>query len=92
MIYLDEFLVTKSTRRRFEYCRSGENHSYEQSALNEPVSGMILAISYEKGLDYSEHFEYSVNSDKFQDYIQNLVKKYPKTKLCLFMDSLPAHK
>ena len=91
-IFLDEFLVTKSTVRRFEYCRPGENHSYQQSALSEPVEGMILAASYEKGLDYSEMFNYSVDGDRFQDYIMNLVTKYPKKKLCLFMDSLPAHK
>ena len=62
---LDEALVTKSTVRRFEYCNSGDNPSIPQSGLNEPVQGVILAISYEKGLEYSEIFDYSVTADKF---------------------------
>ena len=91
VIYLDETLVTKSTIRRFEYCNPGENPEITQTDLGEPVVGIILAVSYEKGLEYSEIFDFSVNTDKFQDYIDNLYERNRKDKLLLYMDNLGGH-
>ena len=50
-----------------------------------------MAISYEKGLEYSEIFDFSIDIPKFEDYLVSLRRKNRKDKLCLYIDNLKAH-
>jgi len=40
--------------------------------VNQPVFGLIFAISEEKGIEYYQIFEKSVNKEKFTEYLISL--------------------
>ena len=45
-------------------------------------------MSKEKGIDLMMIFEHSVNIEKFQIYLDKLRLKYPKDKICIYLDNL----
>ena len=40
--------------------------------MNQPVFALIFAISEEKGIEYYQIFEKSVNKEKFTEYLLSL--------------------
>ena len=52
---------------------------------------MLCGISKEKGVEHYRIFEFSVNVDKFLEYLIGVKNAYPNEKVCLFMDNLSAH-
>ena len=59
--------------------------------LEEPTLALLCGISKEKGVEHHRVFEFSVNVDKFIEYIDFLRETNRDEKICLFMDNLSAH-
>ena len=59
--------------------------------LDEPVLSLLAGISKEKGIDHFQIFDFSVNIDKFIEYLGNLRAANPDTKIAIFCDNLSAH-
>ena len=59
--------------------------------LEEPTLALLCGISKEKGVEHHRVFEFSVNVDKFIEYIDFLRETNRGEKICLFMDNLSAH-
>ena len=59
--------------------------------LEEPTLALLAGISKEKGVEHYRVFEFSVNVDKFIEYIDFLRATNRDEKICLFMDNLSAH-
>ena len=59
--------------------------------LEEPTLALLCGISKEKGVEHYRVFQFSVNVDKFIEYIDFLRETNRGEKICLFMDNLSAH-
>ena len=59
--------------------------------LEEPTLVLLCGISKEKGVEHHRVFQFSVNVDKFIEYIDFLRETNRGEKICLFMDNLSAH-
>ena len=59
--------------------------------LDEPVLSLLAGISKEKGVDLFKVYDFSVNIDKFIEYVRELRAVNPDTKIAIFMDNLSAH-
>ena len=59
--------------------------------LEEPTLALLAGISKEKGVEHHRVFQFSVNVDKFIEYIDFLRETNRGEKICLFMDNLSAH-
>ena len=59
--------------------------------LEEPTLALLAGISKEKGVEHFQVFEFSVNVDRFIDYLTKLREANPDDKIALFMDNLSAH-
>ena len=59
--------------------------------LEEPTLALLCGISKEKGVEHHRVFQFSVNVDKFIEYIDFLRETNRGEKICLFMDNLSAH-
>ena len=59
--------------------------------LEEPTLALLCGISKEKGVEHHRVFQFSVNVDKFIEYIDFLRETNRDEKICLFMDNLSAH-
>ena len=53
---------------------------------------MIAAISYEKGQEYCEIYDKSIDIVKFMRYIRNLRSKNKGDKIFLYIDNLNIHR
>ena len=59
--------------------------------LEEPTLALLAGISKEKGIEHFQVFEFSVNVDRFIEYLTKLREANPEDKIALFMDNLSAH-
>ena len=53
---------------------------------------LIFAISEEKGVEYYQVFEKSVDQNKFSEYLLNLRRSTQFEKIAIFLDNLMVHK
>jgi len=56
------------------------------------VYALILSISYERGLEFYQVFDKSVNAAKFKQFLLNLRQANQFSRIALFMDNLQVHK
>ena len=75
-----------------EYTVKGENMPADLAHLNEPTIAVLSAISKEKGQEHYRLYDYSVNTQKFKEYLNELREQNGKDNIALFMDNLAAHK
>ena len=68
------------------------NIAVPQKLVTQPCFALILAISEEDGLEYSQIFEKSVDHIKFIEYLEKLRARNPFQRLAIFMDNLRVHK
>ena len=92
MIYLDETMFTRKTTTKTEWARHKENMTVDQARLDEPTLALLLGISKEKGVEFYQIFEFSVNTEKYAEWLAGLKQVTGEDKVCLFMDNLGAHK
>ena len=92
IVYLDETMITRKTVADAEWSRPKENMAVDVAKLEEPTLALLSGISREKGIEYYQIFEFSVNVEKFIEYITTLRAANGQDKICLFMDNLSAHK
>ena len=91
-IYIDETMFTRQTCQETEWARPKENMAIDLAKLDEPTLAVLSGVSKEKGQEYYQIFDFSVNVEKFIEYITTLRKVNGTDKICLFMDNLSAHK
>ena len=53
---------------------------------------MLMSISKENGLEHFQIYNFSVNSERFVDWLGELRVKTGDDKVALFMDNLSAHR
>ena len=52
---------------------------------------MLAGISKEKGVEHFQIFNFSVNTERFIDYLQGLRSANENDQICIFMDNLGVH-
>ena len=62
---MDETLFKTKTMNKREYCRQGENIELSQQTLSHPAKALLMAISFEGGVEPWQIFDKSVNMEKF---------------------------
>ena len=90
-VYIDETMFTRKTVPLTEWTRRKENVTLDQAQLNEPTLALLCGISKENGLEHFQIFNFSVNVERFIDYLQGLRSANENDKICLFLDNLSAH-
>ena len=91
IIYIDETMTTRKTVPDTEWARKKENMAVDLEKLDEPTLAVLCGISKEKGLEHHRIFEFSVNVDRFIEYLAGVKEAHPEEKICIFMDNLSAH-
>ena len=91
LVYIDETCFTRKTVVDTEWMRPKENIAVDVAMLEEPTLALLCGISKEKGVDHHRVFEFSVNVDKFIEYLDGLRAANGEDKICIFMDNLSAH-
>ena len=66
--------------------------SVDLAKLDEPTLALLAGISKEKGVEHCQVFEFSVNTERFIEYLDNLRQANPDVKIALFLDNLSAHR
>ena len=84
-------MFTRKAIRHEEWCLPKDNFKLPLSRLDEPALAMLAGISKERGREHFKVFDFSVNVDKFKEYIAELRTDNPGAKICIFMDNLSAH-
>ena len=82
-------MFTRKTVQDTEWARPKENMSIDVAKLEEPTLALLSGISREKGIEYYKIFDFSVNVDKFIEYITTLRAANGQDKICLFMHLKP---
>ena len=90
-MYLDETCFTRKTVADAEWSRPKENMAVDVKHLEEPTLALLCGVSKEKGVEHFRVFEFSVNIEKFIEYLDGLREANGEAKICLFMDNLSAH-
>ena len=84
-------MFTRKTVRDEEWSLPKENFHLPTSRLDEPTLAMLPGISKERGQEHFKVFDFSVNIDKFKEYLVELRAANKEDKICLFMDNLSTH-
>ena len=92
LVYIDETMFTRKTCPTAEWARPKENMAVDLDKLEEPTLAVLCGISKESGLEHYQIFDFSVNVDKFIEYLDKLKELNGDTRICIFMDNLSAHK
>ena len=69
IIYIDETMTTRKTVPDAEWARKKENMAVDLEKLDEPTLALLCGISKEKVLEHHRIFEFSVNVDRFIEYL-----------------------
>ena len=69
IVYIDETMFTRKTVPQMAWARKNENVRIDQEKLQEPTLALLAGISKEKGVEHFQIFEYSVNTERFIDYL-----------------------
>lgn len=91
VIYIDEMCVTRTVIPTHEFSRKHEPLHIDIRQFSKTTLAVIAGISETKGVDIVQCFDRSVNTDKFEDFLQMLRWKYPFDRIALFMDRLSVH-
>ena len=91
IVYVDETSVTRKTVPQLLWARKNENLRLDQEKLQEPSLALLAGISKEKGVEHNQIFNYSVNIERFIDYLQGLRSANEGEQICIFMDNLGVH-
>ena len=91
LVYIDETCFTRKTVVDAEWALPKENLAVDVAMLEEPTLALLCGISKEKGVDHHRVFEFSVNVDRFIEYLDGLRAANGEEKICIFMDNLSAH-
>ena len=91
IIYIDETMTTRKTVPDTEWARKNENMAVDLEKLDEPTLAVLCGISKEKGIEHHRIFEFSVNVDRFIEYLSGVKEANGDEKICIFMDNLSAH-
>ena len=59
--------------------------------LEEPTYAVLAGISRENGRELFQIYEFSVNVDRFLEYLAKLREANPDDKIAIFMDNLSVH-
>jgi len=89
VVYIDETMFTRKTVA--EWSRPKENMAVDVKLLDEPTLALLCGISKEKGVEHHRVFEFSVNVERFIEYLDGLRAANGDDKIALFMDNLSAH-
>ena len=92
VIYLDETMFTRKTVSCEEWTLPKENVSVDEAKLSEPTLALLMSISKENGLEHFRIYDFSVNTERFVEWLGELRVKTGDDKVALFMDNLSAHK
>ena len=92
IVYIDETMFTRTTVPETEWARPKQNMAVDLGKLQEPTLALLAGISRKNGLEHSQVFEDSVDTDKFIGYLAELRAANPESKIAIFMDNLSAHK
>lgn len=90
-VYIDETCFTRKTCSDTEWARLKENMAVDVVMIEEPTLALLCGISKEKGLEHFHVFQFSVNVEKFIQYLSELRAANGDDKICIFMDNLSAH-
>ena len=71
-MYIDETMFTRKTIRDEEWSLPKSNFRLPISALDEPTLAMLAGVSKENGQEHFKVFDFSVNIDKFKEYLDEL--------------------
>ena len=74
-----------------EWSKAKENMAVDLAKLDEPTYSVLAGISKEKGMELFEIYDFSVNIDKFLEYLAKLREANPDDKIAIFMDNLSVH-
>ena len=91
IVYIDETCFTRKTVIDAEWARPKENMAVAVAMLEEQTLALLCGISKEQVVEHHRVFEFSVNVDKFIEYIDFMRAANRDEKICLFMDNLSAH-
>ena len=91
LVYIDETCFTRKTTIDAEWARPKENMAVDVAMLEEPTLALLCGISKEMGVEHHRVFEFSVNVDRFIEYLDGLRAANGEEKICIFMDNLSAH-
>ena len=92
IIYLDEFMTTKSTMPTHDWTPVNQPFQIDYKLYHKKTIASIIGISREAGVELIMNFPSSVNSDKYALYLRALRQKHPGEKLALFVDQLMVHR
>ena len=67
------------------------NTQFDFACIDTTPIAVIASVSREYGLDLMMMFKYSVNTQKFKVFLEELRRKYPFDDILLIMDQLTAH-
>ena len=77
--------------KKCEFSNRFSNICIDRSHINIKCTAVIAAISKQKGLIHWKQFEKSVNVEKFLQFLKELLAKFKKKDVTLFMDNLKVH-
>ena len=77
---------------KLSYSPLKTNLCIPQKLMNQKRYHLILAISEDKGVEYSEIVEGSMNQYRFMEYLVNLRQRNPFERIALYMDNYRVHK
>lgn len=92
IIYVDEMMTTKSTIPTTEWSCKNKPLKLDYKQFTNQGIATVAGISMENGVDLVMTFKESVNTDKFDQYITALRRKYNRDKIAIFMDQLMVHR
>ena len=92
IIYMDECGFSTKTILNSDYSPLKTNHCIPMEMVNQPVYSLVLAISYENGVEHYEIFKKCIDENRFMSYLDDLSIANKHHKVALFMDNLSSHK
>ena len=84
IVYLDELCTTKSTIQKSEWSARRHYPKTDVESYHSKTIATIATISEQKGVEYFQHYDKSVNQEKFCEFLKKLRQKFPFTPIALF--------
>ena len=89
--WIDETMFTRSTRKDYEYMVKTKNVEVEQKVFDTKSLAFVGAICLNEGLAFYKTFPKSVNRDKYQEFLHEILEANQEGGYVIYMDHLSVH-
>ena len=84
-------MFTTKTMATSAFSNKLDNIKINIADTNTPALALVAAVSRERGLEHWRLYDFSLNADRYMEFLDGVAADHPEGNVAIFMDNLRVH-